>query len=387
MRNVAVDIVCAATDCVYVACSMPRGSQRGRRWCFTLFSGFGLFGDSSAGEREVEHSDVESTGDEGSDSESEYSERDAKRPRVGRSPRPLAGEAGGVERSESASPSSEPEEASGIFDPDALWAAAVEIGAVFGCFQLEHAPTTGRRHVQGYLRFSKQLRISSLQGALPGGHFEPAKGKEEENVAYCSKVESRVDGPWVYGEAAKPGKRSDIVVAREIVQAGGGMRQVVDAVNSYQAIKCAEVILKYKEKPRDFKPEVRWYHGSTGSGKTRSAVEEFPLAYITSRNLKWWEGYDAHDVVIVDDFRKDFCTFHELLRLLDRYEFRVENKGGSRQLVAHTMVVTCPWKPDVLYGNRSSEDVGQLCRRIDEVRLFGSEVPYTEAQSSAPGFR
>lgn len=349
-----------------------RGSARGRRWCYTLYTGFGI---PLNVESELATEPLDSSGDDMSDSEEEYSERDAKRARVESGEDDVreekAGEAGNV----------------AVFDSGALWSALSGIGAEYGCYQLESCPETGRRHVQGYARFSSQLRISTLQGAMPGGHFEIAKGKEEENIAYCTKQESRVDGPWIHGEPAKPGKRTDIAKAREIVISGGGMRKVVDEVNSYQAIKCAEVILKYKEKPRSWKPEVRWYHGSTGSGKTRSAVEEFPDAYVTSRNLKWWEGYDAHDVVIVDDYRKDFCTFHELLRLLDRYEFRIENKGGSRQFLAKVIVVTCPWKPDVLYGNRSGEDIGQLMRRIDAVQLFGSEVPYNEAQAVAVGFK
>ena len=38
-------------------------------------------------------------------------------------------------------------------------------------------------------------------------------------------------------------------------------------------------------------------------------------------NYKWWEGYDGHEVVLLDDIRKDFCKFHELLTLLDIYPY------------------------------------------------------------------
>jgi len=272
-------------------------------------------------------------------------------------------------------------------DPTAIISVLQGIGAVFSVFQLECCPETGRRHVQGYVRFSKPVRMGALQRAMPGGHFESAKAQEDENIKYCTKDESRVDGPWTFGESARPGKRSDISTVRDLVSAGAGMRNIIEEVNSYQAIRCAEVMLKYKEPGRKWKPEVRWYYGSTGSGKTRSAVEEFPNAWVSARNLKWWEGYDAHEVVIVDDFRRDFCTFHELLRILDRYEYRVETKGGSRQLLAKVIVVTCPWSPAVLYESRGAEDVGQLVRRIDEQRLFGEEVPMPAYGACAPGFQ
>ena len=69
--------------------------------------------------------------------------------------------------------------------------------------------------------------------------------------------------------------------------------------------------------------------------------------------------------MLIDDFRKDFCKFHVLLRILDRYEFRVEVKGSSRQLRAKKIAITCPFHPRLVYETR--EDVGQLIRRIDKV--------------------
>ena len=42
--------------------------------------------------------------------------------------------------------------------------------------------------------------------------------------------------------------------------------------------------------------------------------------YTCLDNYKFWEGYDGHDNVIIDDIRGDFCKFHQLLKLLDRYK-------------------------------------------------------------------
>ena len=261
----------------------------------------------------------------------------------------------------------------------------------FYVFQLEEAPQTKRLHLQGYCRFNKPIELPGLKKLFAPfvPHFEACQGNEKQNIDYCTKPESRIDGPWQWGELGAPGKRNDIAIAREIVTTGGRLREVVEQVNSYQAMKCAELMLKYCEQERRFLPTVKWYHGATGTGKTRTASEEFPEAWISARNLKWWEGYDAHTAVIIDDFRKDFCTFHELLRILDRYPYRVETKGGSRQLLAQNIIITCPWAPDILFLNRSAEDIGQLMRRISEVKLFGSEPvdPPAEHTACAPGFR
>ena len=76
-----------------------------------------------------------------------------------------------------------------------------------------------------------------------------------------------------------------------------------------------------------------FFYVKTGSGKTRTAFEEFPKIY-TPLSYKWWEGYEGQTEVLIDDFRKDWCKFHELLKLLDRYPFKVEAKGSHHQLMA-----------------------------------------------------
>jgi hypothetical protein len=250
---------------------------------------------------------------------------------------------------------------------------------VYAIWQVEQAPSTRRLHCQAYLRYSCQVPLSTVINYFKDrAHVELSEGNEEQNIAYCSKDESRVLGPFEIGEKAKPGKRKDIDVVRDMVKAGKGMRDIVMVASSYQGMKCAELMQKYMERGRDpaTPPEIRWYYGSTGSGKTRSALEEFPDAWVSNRNGQWFDGYDAHEVVVFDDFRKDFCEFHVLLRLLDRYPYRVAIKGGFRQFVARVVIITCPWAPDVLYSNRAQEDIGQLLRRITvPPKLFGSVVP------------
>jgi len=69
---------------------------------------------------------------------------------------------------------------------------------------------------------------------------------------------------------------------------------------------------------------------------------------------------------LFDDFRGDFCTFHYLLRVLDRYPMRVEVKGSSREFNSKRIYITSCYPPTEIY-NKSDEDVKQLIRRIDEI--------------------
>lgn len=228
----------------------------------------------------------------------------------------------------------------------------------------------GTRHYQGYVYFKEAKLFSSVKKKLPRAHIEVTKGTVEDNRRYCTKDN---DILIEQGNPPRQGSRTDIERVREDLKEGANMRCVVDKARSMQSIKMAEVWLKYYEEPRTWKPEVRWYHGKTGAGKSKSAREWLgDDIYTALDSIKWWEGYDKHENVLIDDFRKDFCKFHQLLKLLDRYEYKVETKGGSRQFLAKRIAITAPYPPDRIYDTR--EDVQQLLRRIDDVILIGDPV-------------
>ena len=86
-----------------------------------------------------------------------------------------------------------------------------------------------------------------------------------------------------------------------------------------------------------------------------------------------WDGYDGTSDVIIDDYRADFCKFHTLLNLLDRYPYQVQTKGGHLQFNPKTIYITCPSHPEVIWSSRTAEDIQQLLRRITEIKYIGPE--------------
>lgn len=217
-------------------------------------------------------------------------------------------------------------------------------------------------HLQGYVNFKNQVQFNSIKKKLPRAHIERCKGTAIQNIEYCSKQSI------LFEDGEKPniqGKRTDLDIIKESISSTGKMRDVVLIATSYQSVRMAEKILEYHERKRDWKPEVKWYYGATGTGKSRKAYEECSDPYTAGETNKWWQGYDAHEEVIIDDFRKDFIKFHELLKLLDRYPYLIECKGGSRQFLAKKIIITSPYHPECIYENR--EDIQQLLRRIDKI--------------------
>ena len=61
--------------------------------------------------------------------------------------------------------------------------------------------------------------------------------------------------------------------------------------------------------------------------------------------------------------------FNHLLKLLDRYPFKAEVKGGSRWLDSKNIIITTNKHPKDTY-NLPEEDIKQLLRRIDLIERF-----------------
>lgn len=76
--------------------------------------------------------------------------------------------------------------------------------------QKEKCPDSGREHFQGYLQLLAPSRLNAVKKILneDTAHLEVRKGTPQQAWDYCTKEESRVDGPWTFGDRpAGQGKR------------------------------------------------------------------------------------------------------------------------------------------------------------------------------------
>ncbi|ATU31571.1 replication-associated protein [Faba bean necrotic yellows virus associated alphasatellite 2] len=61
-------------------------------------------------------------------------------------------------------------------------------------------------HIQGVIQLKKKAKMNTVKNIIGGNpHLEKMKGSIEEASAYAQKEESRVAGPWSYGELLKKG--------------------------------------------------------------------------------------------------------------------------------------------------------------------------------------
>lgn len=138
----------------------------------------------------------------------------------------------------------------------------------------------------------------------------------------------------------------------------------------------------YNEWPQFKKREVLWFHGGTGTGKTRTAwqylMEEYEINNIwcsSGRLDPFFIGYTGQEAVILDDLRPGSIKFELLLRILDGYPVHVNVKGSQCLWRAEKIIITAPVEPGLMFINRETgeewDHLDQLRRRIDEIKGFG----------------
>lgn len=111
--------------------------------------------------------------------------------------------------------------------------------------------------------------------------------------------------------------------------------------------------------------------GPTGTGKTRLAYDFDPRLYVleqpnSSSGALWWDGYDTHETVLLDDYT-GYVSPGTLLRLLDRYPMSGQVKGGHVHLRMKNIIITSNYQPEQWYPEKPTMFYLALRRRFHQI--------------------
>jgi hypothetical protein len=234
----------------------------------------------------------------------------------------------------------------------------------------EVAPTTGQRHLQGYLQLKKRARRTELAKVI-SCFWAPAKGDDLQNYEYCTK-----DGDFVeYGTRRElhPGKRERRRwdEARDLAQRG--LLGDIDSQLFIQHYGNLRAIMRDHMRAPEGLDGVCgvWIHGEAGVGKSFRARADYPNAYLKMCN-KWWDGYQFQDNVIVDDFDKGHAALaHHLKIWADSYPFVAEIKGTAVCIRPKIICVTSQYSPEDIWED--AETLDAIRRRFKVIHM--SKLP------------
>lgn len=260
------------------------------------------------------------------------------------------------------------------------------------CFQVEATTSTSRHHLQFYVELSATRHWRELKAAFPSVHLEKRRGTRAQAKEYCEKTDTRVHGPYELGEwlAGGSGARFDIASMSEQILSGVPMGEVVraDPVTYIRYGGNMERLRRYVLPTERVPPKVILCFGDTGVGKTAYVHRREDLLdiYTKGPGHEWFDGYDDHEVLLLDDFAgaNSKMTLTTVLQLLDRYNVQLQVKGGMVQLRSERIYITTNIHPSLWYNyDGRIVHYRALMRRMTQVVCF---TPSLDGQSPGTAF-
>lgn len=229
----------------------------------------------------------------------------------------------------------------------------------------------GTPHLQGYVELTRHQRRAYVVKLLPGCHVMPRyeHSTAEQAATYCKK-----DGDYVeFGTISpppKPGTRSDLNNMAKLVEDGATLEECYVAspttyMRNYRAIQHARQVT---HKPLAFRPnlQIRLYIGKTRTGKSYHArITEDCFAKPVGKGL-WFDGYDRHKRVVIDEYRGQF-PLSDVLQITDPFKVQVETKGSHTWFEPDLVIFTTNDHPADMYTDHNEETREAFFARFNEV--------------------
>lgn len=267
-------------------------------------------------------------------------------------------------------------------DPFPEWHTNPLVG--FIVYQVERAPHTGQLHIQGFVNLKQSRKMAWVKKFIHANntaHVEIAHDVPA-SILYCMKGESRVHGPWKYGQEPAQGKRTDLITMYEDIKAGKRTHEMLEAdpnVARYEKqIKFMRFdALEHASDRQEVGVTVYVFWGSTRCGKTFTAINQFgadgdyfKIDCTNQKGTIWFDGYEGQRLLIIDDFDETLCPIGYLKVLLDKYRLRLPIKGGHTWATFKTVIITSNSPPNTWYPNAKPEDQLALEKRLHQIRHY-----------------
>lgn len=242
----------------------------------------------------------------------------------------------------------------------------------YAMYQLERG---AHLHVQGFIVINHSWSVGKVRDLFKPykPHLEKMKGSIADNEGYCSKEETRVDGPKTFGVRPDEGQgaRNDLVsFLTPILKEGKRPVEIVDNEES------AAVYVKYHrgleklayelDKPKyrmDIKVVV--LYGTPGSGKTWAAMhpEGHDSVYKKPIGNQWFDGYKGQKRLVLDEYN-GYLTWSMLLQVTDVYPLQVDVK--TTFTAAHWTEVYITTNKWPRYWYKDVPEWGAFTRRVSK---------------------
>lgn len=261
----------------------------------------------------------------------------------------------------------------------------------------------GTPHLQGYVYFHVRKTFDFVKNLAPRLSWRSANGSAEQNKPYCTKccddykdphhtcLHQRIAGPWEIGLMPKntgQGTRSDLKRLYSAIEGGASRRSLFKDHTScsYKYSHAISLHMSLVKPKPPVRHAVEVHIGKTGTGKTRYVNDTYPDHWATpirQGKMMWFDGYDGHSVILLDDFNGEMAL-KALLRLLDRYVIQVPIKGAHAWWRPELLIITTNYEVEKWYDYTDREEsLRALQRRITKTVRY-PDLPSISTVSTVP---
>jgi len=272
----------------------------------------------------------------------------------------------------------------GDFEFKSLWRPE---DMLYLCGQKEKAPTTGTEHFHAYIVFKTRKAFKTIKAwakkIFPTEpDIEPCKGNEQQNKAYVTKADERIDGPWEFGtyDATRgvQGKRTDLDDVYHMIKTGSTFPQIAeahpsDAMRYHSGIH--DLMIECADPPpvqREVKVMVLW--GATGTGKTHRVLMKYPNCYQVLPGRDPWGNYHGEKEVLFDEFDPNGWTVQQMNQYLDKWRCKLPARYHDRYAMWDRVFIISNNDPAHWFPMASAELIASFNRRIGLIEGGNGQV-------------
>ena len=233
----------------------------------------------------------------------------------------------------------------------------------------EVSRTTGRAHIQGFLRTQHPREFGGIKKLLGQGKFAPhieQSAPSASSISYCKKSgnwEERGNKP----EFSTVADRSESGISEAVLRKRQLYADLKDGANPATLIDdqpeeyaFIHSISKYAaaSRVRSYSAQVLYLHGTTGIGKTTTTqlcLDSLGITYYKKApGCKWFCGYNFEPVIIFDEFA-GAIPLHRFNALCDPKPPLLEIKGAQVPNAASHYIILSNRSPDEQYQTTKAE--------------------------------
>lgn len=226
-------------------------------------------------------------------------------------------------------------------------------------FQVESSPTTGYLHYQGAMWLLNRNRKSWILNNIRKFEFLQPKSKNstpKQAWTYGSKEDTRVKGPWSFGEAPLDPERKTREEWELFINLSekGDFATIKERLPSKYTCYYGTMKRIYNDTPLT-PPDLNkrcgaWFWGPPESGKTETA-RGLGAFFMKRPNINW-DGYRNESIVIIDDLdEKHEYLQHDLKIWGDKYAFQGKILYSNIMLRPEQVIVTSNVRIDDVFKN------------------------------------